>query len=142
MSHANVLPSFELDDIQQVSGNREVVRSKLETVKKAYEAGDFEEVLNNIKRLRVQYGYESDELMYCEAIMHARMGNYTESIRLLNELIQKESPNEHDARWYAALVYLKTNEKIKAKEQLNILVQNSEEHQLKARKKLQKHYFL
>jgi len=142
INHADVSLSSDLGDIQHVSGNREVVKFKLEEAKKAYEAEDFDKVFSIFKRLREQYDYQPDELIYYETTMHARTGNYKESIKLLNELIQKKSHIEHDARWYAALVYLKTNEKIKAKEQFNVLVQHSEKYKSKARKKLQKHYFL
>lgn len=142
LSHVNIVLSTDLSDMQQVSGRKEVIEYKLKEAKKAYETEDFEEVLRLFEELQKNHYYQSDELIYTQAIAHTRMENYTESILLLEKLIRKKSNIEYDARWYVALVYLKINEKNKAKSQFNILVQNSEKHELNARKKLQKHYFL
>lgn len=142
MNYVDVLYSFESDDIQQVGARKEVIEHKLKEAKKAYQKEDFERVIKLFDELREKHHYQSDDLIYAQAITYTRMGNDKESIKLLNELIHKKSDIEHDARWYVALVYLKTNEKIKAKEQFNNLVQHAEKYRSKARKKLQKHYFL
>jgi len=103
---------------------------------------DFEKTLMLLNELQEDHHYQSDELIYFQAVVYTQMDNYNGSIKLLKTIIRKKTDIEYDARWYVALVYLKTNEKSKAKEQFNILVQNSEEHQSEALKKLQKHYFL
>lgn len=142
LNYVNVILPTDLDDIQQVSGREEVIEYKLTEAKKAYEAGDFEEALRLFEELKENHYYQPDGLIYAQAIAYARIENYTESVTLLEEIIHKKSDIEHDARWYAALVYLKINEKNKAKNQFNTLVQNSEKYESSARKKLQKHYFL
>lgn len=142
LNYVNISLPTDLSDMQQVSGRKEVIEYKLKKAKKAYEAGDFEEALRLFGELRENHYYQSDELIYAQAIAYARIENYTKSITLLEKLIHKKSDIEYDARWYAALVYLKINEKDKAKSQFNTLVQNSEKYELDARKKLQKHYFL
>lgn len=142
MNQTNVLDSFSADDIQQVGARREVIEHKLEEAKKAYQAGDFENTLRLLKELKEKYDYQPDDLIYAQAVVYTQMENYDESIKLLKKIIRKKSNIEHEARWYIALVYLKTNKKNKAKEHLNTLVQHSEKHKVKANKKLQKHYFL
>jgi len=142
LNYVNISLPTDLSDLQQVSGRKEVIAYKLKEAKKAYKAGDFKEALRLFGELRENHYYQSDELIYAEAIAYARIENYTESITLLKQIIRKKSDIEYEARWYVALVYLKTKEKNKAKSQFNILVQNSEKYESAARKKLQKHYFL
>jgi len=142
MYQANILPSFESVDIQQVGGRKDVIEYKWKEAKKAYDVEDFEKTLMLLNELQEDHHYQSDELIYFQAVVYTQMDNYNGSIKLLKTIIRKKTDIEYDARWYVALVYLKTNEKSKAKEQFNILVQNSEEHQSEALKKLQKHYFL
>jgi len=129
LNYVNILLPTDLGDMQQVSGRQEVIEYKLKEAKKAYEAGDFKEALRLFGELRENHYYQSDELIYSQAIAYARIENYTESIILLEKLIRKESDIEHDARWYVALIYLKINEKDKAKSQFNALVQNSEKYE-------------
>jgi len=127
-------------DLIEVSGGADVAWSKL---KKAVNEKRFDKAFGLIEVLRKEYDYDrSEELTYYEAVLYAQTENYIKSTAILRKLINENAEIKNDARWLAGLIYLKTNEKGKAKKEFEILVTASEKYKNKAREKLKKHFLL
>lgn len=93
---------------------------------------------DNINGIRKQFG-ESDAIVICEARIHYLKKENKKSIKLLNELIEKDSEYVEDARWYLSLIYLQNDQKCKARQLLKLLEEKSEKYNDDAQKELKEH---
>jgi len=140
----NLQMQFDYQSEELENYKEEIIEYKLDEIDELYREERFDEALSLLQDLQKQLpsGTAQPALKYYEANLYAQITNYTQSIKMLRRLIRQESNIQDDARWLLGLLYLKTNEKTKAKKQFEILAEESEQYKDKARQKLKKHYLL
>lgn len=127
-------------EIQKVSGSSDVIRNKIEKMEKAHKENRFDEAFKFIHELKSsQFKYYPVQLQYVEAVMHTQKAGYPKALEILNPIIQGNTIYKNESRWLRSLIYLKTNENIKAKDDLEILI-DSKSYRDKAEQKLNKHF--
>lgn len=128
-------------EIQEVSGKSEVIAYKLEKLEAAHKQNKYDEALKIIQDLKgAQYAYSPVDLQYLEAIIHVQKTDYDSTLYILNQLISDKTTLETKSRWLRSLIFLKTNQKGRAKADLDILSTVANKYKLKAQEKLAKHY--
>jgi len=132
---------FDHKEVQEVSGKTEVIAYKLEKLEAAHKQEQFNEALKIIQDLKgPQYAYSPVELKYLEAIIYVQKDDYENSVNILNQIINNKSKFEIESRWLRSLIFLKTDEKTKAKEDLEILSLVANKFKKRAQQKLAKHF--
>jgi len=135
-------PSKNKKTIQQVGARTSTLQYRMENLVSSFNSSNYTEVLNQIKTLEKSAAVPKKTLQFPKAIVYAKLHKYEESISLLEQIINEKNDTEEDARWLTALLYLKTNNKTKAKDQLDYLAEHSESFQSMSRKILRKHLIL
>jgi len=130
--------------ITNIANREAIIKDKLDEIDTLYHKERFDEALALLEDLQKQLpsGTAQPALRYYEANLYAQTADYTQSIKTLKRLTRKKSDIEDDARWLLGLLYLKTNERRKAKKEFKILAEASKQYKDKARQKLKKHYLL
>lgn len=134
-----------LDTVTNTADRELIIKSKLKEIETAYREKHFDEALEILNDLQNQLASGSSlqsTFSYYKANLYAQTADYPQSIKTLRRLTRKKSDIQDDAHWLLGLLYLKTNEKAKAKKQFKILVETSKQYKDKARQKLKKHYIL
>ncbi len=140
----NLQTQFEYESQRLDNYKKEIIEHKLSEIQTAHREKRFDEAIELLKNLQSQlpHGTAQPALKYYEANLYAQTANYDESIKILRRLTRQKSDIQHDARWLLGLLYLKTNEKAKAKKEFETLTQQSEQYKDKALQKLRKHFIL
>jgi tetratricopeptide (TPR) repeat protein len=87
-----------------------------------YEAGDFEQALEHFSEALAQ-DPQNTGLNFYAAICQIELARYDEALRLMEQVVQShKGPFIRPARWYTALVYLKTGRNEQARSSLEELL--------------------
>lgn len=130
--------NFNAPEILEAGARSERIVSKRQKLEQATSEKRFDDAFIIVKELEA-FDYYPTELQYYEAVFHARKTDYSKSLDILGILTEDKTKFTDKARWLRCLIYLKTNEKIKAKVDLELL-KESEKFKTKAEKKLKQHY--
>ncbi len=136
------VPKVELTytnpEIESVSATQVGIEDLLTKATQAYNAKNFDRTLTVFDDLRSQYNYETDEMLLYESLIDYQKNNYNKAAETLQQIITRNSEIKDEAHWYLALTYLKMEQKDPAKEQLEILNNQTSKYQKKADRLLNK----
>jgi len=114
------------------------IQHLLANAEQAYKDEQYNNTLAIFDDLRTQYSYETDEILLYEGIIYYHKNEYNKATETLQQIIKRNAKIKAEAHWYLALVYLKNEQKDPAKEQLEILVNQTSKYQKNAQTLLNK----
>lgn len=96
----------------------------------AYEAGDYENAINNFKAiaLKNKKGYHE----FYKAQAYLKLGNLQKAKVLLKSIVAKKGQFAGESQWYLALIAIKAKDKVEATKQLSALIEDYDYNKYKA----------
>lgn len=144
--HFSTFPKAKLNKVtlgfESISDNSSEEKQKLIIeAEQAFKSEKWGEVLSIFEDLRNNYSYENDAMLLYEGIIYYQKANYPIAIKRFEKIIntsKNDTSIKHEAHWYLGSLYLKTEQKYRAKEQFKILSQTSVSYRKKANRILGK----
>lgn len=127
----NTLPSFQ---DKGIAGDTKANLIKAETL---FEEGKYKEALTLFSSTTKNIDYNPNAALYI-GISQLELQQYSEALKTFDVLKNSDAIDKHKAHWYTALIYLKQGDAEKAKNTLEILIQNPTYYNYEKAQKLRK----